>query len=97
MTEEMLIQFKRMKQAGYMAQCFAWFTYMPYTQERDVDPFEYAKALSDTMDRESKQLFFLLSHKLSILNKPYEQTLKPDPKVCPYGKTLLRNPNEGRP
>ena len=43
----------RMKEAGYMAQCFALFTYMPYTQDRGVDPFEYAKALSDTMDRES--------------------------------------------
>ena len=42
----------RMKEAGYMAQCFALFTYMPYTQERGVDPAEYAKALSDTMDRE---------------------------------------------
>ena len=42
----------RMKEAGYMAQCFALFTYMPYTQDRGVDPFEYAKALSDTMDRE---------------------------------------------
>ena len=42
----------RMKEAGYMAQCFALFTYMPDTQERGVDPFEYAKALSDTMDRE---------------------------------------------
>ena len=42
----------RMKEAGYMAQCFALFTYMPFTQERGVDPFEYAKALSDTMDRE---------------------------------------------
>lgn len=42
----------RMKEAGYMAQCFALFTYLPYMQERGVDPFEYAKALSDTMDRE---------------------------------------------
>ena len=42
----------RMKEAGYMAQCFALFTYMPYTQDRGVDPFEYAKTLSDTMDRE---------------------------------------------
>ena len=42
----------RMKEAGYMAQCFALFTYMPYTQDRGVDPFEYVKALSDTMDRE---------------------------------------------
>ena len=42
----------RMKEAGYMAQCFALFTYMPYTQERGVEPAEYAKALSDTMDRE---------------------------------------------
>ena len=29
----------RMKEAGYMAQCFALFTYMPYTQDRGVDPF----------------------------------------------------------
>lgn len=42
----------RMKEAGYMAQCFALFTYLPYMQERGVDPFEYAKALSDTMDKE---------------------------------------------
>ena len=42
----------RMKEAGYMTQCFALFTYMPYTQDRGVDPFEYAKTLSDTMDRE---------------------------------------------
>ena len=42
----------RMKEAGYMAQCFALFTYMPYTQERGVDPAAYAKALSDTLDRE---------------------------------------------
>jgi hypothetical protein len=48
-------------------------------------------------DRKGNQLPFLLLHKHSILNKPYEQTLKPDPKGCPYGKTLLRNPNEGRP
>ena len=46
------LDLKRMKEAGYMAQCFALFTYMPFTQERGVDPFEYAKALSDTMDRE---------------------------------------------
>ena len=26
----------RMKEAGYMAQCFALFTYMPYTQERRI-------------------------------------------------------------
>ena len=42
----------RMKEAGYMAQCFALFTYMPYTQGRGVDPAAYAKTLSDTMDRE---------------------------------------------
>ena len=42
----------RMKEAGYMGQCFALFTYMPYMQERGVDPAEYAKALSDTLDRE---------------------------------------------
>ena len=42
----------RMKEASYMTQCFALFTYMPYTQDRGVDPFEYAKTLSDTMDRE---------------------------------------------
>ena len=42
----------RMKEAGYMTQCFALFTYMPYTRDRGVDPFEYAKTLSDTMDRE---------------------------------------------
>ena len=42
----------RMKEAGYMAQCFALFTYMPYMEERGVDPAAYAKALSDTMDRE---------------------------------------------
>ena len=42
----------RMKAAGYMGQCFALFTYMPYTRERGVDPAEYARALSDALDRE---------------------------------------------
>ena len=55
----------RMKEAGYMAQCFALFTYLPYTQERGVDPFEYAKALSDTMDRELEANADLIRQALS--------------------------------
>ena len=51
-SNKLHVDLLRMKEAGYMAQCFALFTYMPYTQERGVDPAEYAKALSDTMDRE---------------------------------------------
>ena len=51
-SNKLHVDLLRMKEAGYMAQCFAMFTYMPYTEERGVDPAEYAKALSDTMDRE---------------------------------------------
>jgi membrane dipeptidase len=51
-SNKLHVDLLRMKEAGYMAQCFALFTYMPYTQERGMDPAEYAKALSDTMDRE---------------------------------------------
>ena len=58
----------RMKEAGYMAQCFALFTYLPYMQERGVDPFEYAKALSDTMDRELEANADLIRPALSAGN-----------------------------
>ena len=51
-SNKLHVDLLRMKEAGYMAQCFAMFTYMPYTEERGMDPAEYAKALSDTMDRE---------------------------------------------
>ena len=51
-SNKLHVDLLRMKEAGYMAQCFAMFTYMPYTEERGVDPAAYAKALSDTMDRE---------------------------------------------
>ena len=51
-SNKLHVDLLRMKEAGYMAQCFALFTYMPYVQERGMDPAAYAKALSDTMDRE---------------------------------------------
>ena len=51
-SNKLHVDLQRMKEAGYMAQCFAMFTYMPYTEESGVGPAEYAKALSDTMDRE---------------------------------------------
>lgn len=46
------LDLKRMKEAGYMGQCFALFTYMPSIQEEGEDPFEYAKTLSETLDAE---------------------------------------------
>ena len=46
------LDLKRMREAGYMGQCFALFTYLPALRQADEDPFEYAKALSDTLDAE---------------------------------------------
>ena len=51
-SNKLHVDLLRMKEAGYMAQCFALFTYMPYVQEREMDPAAYAMALLDTMDRE---------------------------------------------
>ena len=48
----MHLDLQRMKEAGYMAQCFALFTYLPAVKEMGIDPFDYAKALSDTLDEE---------------------------------------------
>ena len=48
----MHLDLQRMKEAGYMAQCFALFTYLPAVEEMGIDPFDYAKALSDTLDEE---------------------------------------------
>ena len=42
----------RMKEAGYMCQSFALFTYLPGLQATGEDPFEHAKALSDLLDSE---------------------------------------------
>ena len=35
-SNKLHVDLLRMKEAGYMAQCFALFTYMPYTQERRI-------------------------------------------------------------
>ena len=42
----------RMKEAGYMCQCFAMFTFLPFLIKRGKDPFNYAKDLSDLLDSE---------------------------------------------
>lgn len=46
------LDLNRMKEAGYMGQCFALFTYLPSIREEDSDPFEFVKALSETLDAE---------------------------------------------
>ena len=42
----------RMKEAGYMCQSFALFTHMSEVRKAGIDPYDYAKALSDTLDGE---------------------------------------------
>lgn len=42
----------RMKEAGYMCQSFAMFTFLPSLSKSGKDPFDHAKDLSDLLDSE---------------------------------------------
>ena len=49
---DMHLDLLRMKQGGYLCQCFALFTHLQHLRDAGQDPYEAAKALSDTFDTE---------------------------------------------
>ena len=53
-NNDLHVDLVRMKESGYMGQCFAMFTYLPEILEAGIDPLDYAKALLDILDEELK-------------------------------------------
>lgn len=51
-NNDLHVDLVRMKESGYMGQCFAMFTYLPEILEAGIDPLDYAKTLLDIMDEE---------------------------------------------
>ena len=49
---DMHLDLLRMKQGGYLCQCFALFTYLQTLLDEGKDPFLYARAMSDIFDEE---------------------------------------------
>lgn len=49
---DMHLDLLRMKQGGYLCQSFALYSPLQALRDRGIDPFLYAKALSDTLDAE---------------------------------------------
>ena len=49
---DMHLDLLRMKQGGYLCQSFALFSHLQSLKDNGEDPFEYALALSDTLDEE---------------------------------------------
>ena len=53
-NNDLHVDLLRMKESGYMGQCFAMFTYLPEILEAGIDPLDYAKTLLDILDEELK-------------------------------------------
>ena len=51
-NNDLHVDLVRMKESGYMGQCFAMFTYLPEILEAGIDPLDYAKTLLDILDEE---------------------------------------------
>ena len=49
---DMHLDLLRMKQGGYLCQCFALYSPLQALRDAGIDPYEYAVALSDTLDAE---------------------------------------------
>ena len=49
---DMHLDLLRMKQGGYLCQCFALFTHLQHVRDAGQDPCEVAKAMSDVFDAE---------------------------------------------
>lgn len=51
-NNDLSVDLVRMREGGYIGQCFAMFTYLPEIREAGIDPFDYANTLLDILDEE---------------------------------------------